>query len=60
MSSLRKLLATGLGSITGKREERSTASLFSPGGTQVLKGEVSGSDDFEVLAYLVLLQDLSL
>jgi hypothetical protein len=60
MSSLRKLLSASLGSITGKREERSTASLFHSGGTQVLKGEVAGAENFEVLAYLAILPDVVL
>ena len=31
------------------------ASLFSPGGTHAMKGEFAGMNDFEVLAYLVVL-----
>lgn len=31
------------------------ASLFSPGGTHTLAGEFAGADDFEVMAYLVIL-----
>lgn len=57
MTTIRKMLSAGLASITGKREERSTASLFSPGGTQVLRGEVAGADDFEVLAFLSILSE---
>jgi hypothetical protein len=57
MEDSRKLLATALASITGKRTARSTASLFAPGGTHVLKGEVAGSDDFEVIAFLVLVPE---
>jgi len=31
------------------------ASLFSPGGTHAIKGEFAGSNDFEVLAFMVVL-----
>jgi hypothetical protein len=33
------------------------ASLFSPGGTRALKGEFAGFNEFEVVAYLVLLSE---
>ena len=39
--------------VTG--EERSIASLFSPGGTHALAGEFAGTHDFEVVAYVVIL-----
>ena len=48
MRGLQRLLASAVGSIAGRTEERSVASLFSPGGTHALRGEFAGSDDFEV------------
>ena len=42
-------------SIVGKKEERAVASLFSPGGTHAGKGEFAGMNDFEVVAYLMVL-----
>jgi hypothetical protein len=42
-------------SVVGKNEERAVASLFIPGGTHAIKGEFAGMNDFEVLAYLVVL-----
>ena len=54
MSATQDLLATAVASIVGKKEERAVASLFSPGGTHAMKGEFAGSNDFEVLAYLVV------
>jgi hypothetical protein len=39
----------------GKKEERAVASLFTPGGTHAAKGEFAGMNDFEVVAFLVLL-----
>ncbi|GEM_PF-4611589 len=41
----------------GKSEERGGASLFAPGGTHALPGKFSGINDFEVVAYLVILPD---
>jgi hypothetical protein len=31
--------------------------LFSPGGTHAMKGEFAGINDFEVVAFLVVLPD---
>jgi hypothetical protein len=49
------LLATAVASVVGKNEERAVASLFTPGGTHALAGEFSGINDFEVVAFLVIL-----
>lgn len=57
MRAAQGLLATAVASVVGKSEERAVASLFAPGGTQVLKGEFAGINDFEVVAYLVVLPD---
>ena len=55
MRHAQDLLAAAVASVTGKSEERAVASLFSPGGTHAMKGEFAGMNDFEVLAYLVVL-----
>jgi len=55
MSAAQRLLAAGVASVVGKGEERAVASLFSPGGTHALKGEFAGINDFEVVAFLVVL-----
>lgn len=55
MAAVQKQLAAAIASITGKKEERAVASLFSPGGTHAQKGEFAGINDFEVVAYLVVL-----
>jgi hypothetical protein len=57
MGRAQKQLAAAVASIVGKSEERAIASLFSPGGTHALKGEFAGSNDFEVLAFMVILPD---
>ena len=55
MRSVQHLLATAVSSVVGKGEERAVASLFAPGGTHALSGEFVGRDDFEVVAFLVVL-----
>jgi hypothetical protein len=52
-----KLLAAAIASIVGRSEERAVESLFIPGGTHVLAGEFAGIDNFEVVAYLVILPE---
>lgn len=55
MRSAQRQLAAAVASIVGKNEERAVASLFTPGGTHALQGEFAGSNDFEVVAFLVVL-----
>ena len=55
MRHAQDLLAAAVASVAGKGEERAVASLFSPGGTHAMKGEFAGMNDFEVLAYMVVL-----
>src|ERR1019366_2086881 len=55
MVAVQKQLAAAVAAITGKKEERAVASLFTPGGTHAMKGEFAGINDFEVVAYLVVL-----
>jgi SNF2 family DNA or RNA helicase len=50
-----KLLSSAVNSILGKREERAVASLFTPGGTHGITGEFQGINEFEVIAYVVVL-----
>ena len=57
MASIQRLLSSGVASIAGKKEERAVASLFSPGGTFAKKGEFAGINDFEVVAFLVVLPE---
>jgi len=57
MRHAQRLLAAAVASIVGKSEERAVASLFSPGGTHAIKGEFAGINDFEVVAYLVVLPE---
>jgi hypothetical protein len=57
MSSVQKQLARAVASVVGKAEERAAASLFRPGGTHALRGEFRGTEDFEVVAFLVVLPE---
>jgi helicase-like protein/SNF2 domain-containing protein len=55
MTAAQDLLAKAVSSIVGQKEERAVASLFTPGGTHAMKGEFQGINDFEVVAFLVVL-----
>jgi len=55
MQQATSFLAEAVGSIVGKSIERAAASLFSTGGTHGGAGEFLGQDDFEVIAYMVIL-----
>ena len=57
MRAAQRLLAAAASSIVGTGEERAIASLFSPGGTHAMAGEFAGMDDFEVVAFLVVLAE---
>ena len=57
MRAAQRLLAAAVASVVGKAEERAVASLFTPGGTHVMKGEFAGTNDFEVVAWLAVLPD---
>ncbi len=59
MRDMQGLLSGAVASIIGKKEERSAASLFTPGGTQAMKGDFAGINDFEVISYMVVLPDNS-
>ena len=57
MKAAQRSLAAAVTSIIGAGEERAIASLFSPGGTHAMAGEFAGMDDFEVVAFLVVLPE---
>ena len=57
MRKAQELLSVSVASVVGKSEERAVASLFSSGGTHVHKGEFAGTNDFEVMAYLVIVPE---
>ena len=57
MDVYQKLLSRAVAAIAGKSQERAVASLFTPGGTHAQKGEFAGINDFEVVAYLVILPE---
>ena len=59
MSDAQGLLASAVASIAGKSEERAVASLFSSGGTYAMASEFAGINDFEVVAFLVVLEEES-
>lgn len=54
MAHYRGLLAQAVAAVTGKAEERGVESLFQPGGTVISRDSFQGIDDFEVVAFLVI------
>lgn len=57
MQQAQRLLAASVASIVGKTEERAVASLFTAGGTHAFRGEFAGINDFEVVAFVVILPE---
>jgi len=55
MSHYQSLLGKAVSAITGKAEEHGVESLFQRGGTVLSKGSFRGIEDFEVVAYLIIL-----
>ncbi|WP_111745651.1 helicase-related protein [Salinisphaera orenii] len=55
MGHYRELLARAVAAVTGKAKERGVASLFQPGGTNISRDSFQGVDDFEVVAFLAIL-----
>lgn len=55
MQRVQRMLSTAITSIAGRSEERAVESLFSPGGTRGVRGDLAGGFEFEVVAYLVIL-----
>ena len=54
MSQYRNLLEAAINSIIGKTEEKGVESLFNRGGTVLSKTNFKGSEDFEVISYMVI------
>ena len=56
MRVAQRLLSTAVASIVGEGDDRAVASLFSPGGTHAFASEFAGINDFEVVAFLAVLE----
>ena len=59
MTHFQNLLSKAVSAITGKAEEKGIESLFQRGGTAISKQSFQGMDDFEVVAFLVILEEAS-
>ena len=57
MGYYQDLLAKAVAAITGKAEEKGVESLFQRGGTVLSKDSFRGIDDFEVIAYLIIVKN---
>ena len=58
MSEMSGLLSEAINSIIDCKEESDIDSLFSAGGTSALLSTISGMDDFELICFLVVKQDM--
>lgn len=58
MRAGQRLLGTAVASVVGKNEERAVASLLTRDGRHARKGEFAGINDFEMVAYFVVLSEL--
>lgn len=58
MSEMSELLSEAINSIIDCKEESDIDSLFSAGGTSALLSAISGMDDFELICFLVVKQDM--
>ncbi|MEQ9410695.1 MAG: DEAD/DEAH box helicase [Fuerstiella sp.] len=56
MGLYQTLLGKAVAAITGKAEEKGVESLFQRGGTVMSKDAFRGIDDFEVIAYLIVVE----
>ena len=57
MSRYQALLGKAVTAITGKAEEKGVESLFQRGGTVLSNESFQGVDDFEVVSYLIILDE---
>ncbi len=57
MREVQGQLAAAVSAVAVSGEQRAVASLFTPGGTHALPDEFAGIDDFEVVAFLVVLPE---
>jgi len=57
MTKYQALLAKAVSAISGKAEEKGVESLFQRGGTVLSKDSFQGINDFEVIAYLVVIEE---
>jgi ERCC4-related helicase len=55
MGQYQELLSKAVAAITGKAEERGVESLFERGGTAISKDSYKGLNDFEVVAFMAVL-----
>ncbi len=54
MRTYSKLLDQAIHSMIERQQEQDVDSLFSPGKTSALVGEIAGLEDFELISFLVI------
>jgi SNF2 family DNA or RNA helicase len=57
MAHYSNLLEQAIRSMIQVKEDKDIESLFSTGGTTALQGHISGLDDFELISFIVILED---
>lgn len=55
MKKYSELLNTSIDSIINIKEENDIESLFTPGGTTMLKNDIQGLEDFELITFMVII-----
>ena len=55
MEKYSELLNTSIDSIINIKEENDIESLFTPGGTTMLKNDIQGLEDFELITFMVII-----
>ena len=54
MGQFSKLLEASIGNILGKKDEAGVTSLFTKGGTSMVKNTFSGLEEFELVTFLII------
>ena len=55
MKKYSELLNISIDSIINIKEENDIESLFTPGGTTMLKNDIQGLEDFELITFMVII-----
>lgn len=54
MNKYSELLVETIGDILGKKQETGRGSIFQPGGTAVVKKDIDGLEEFELITFLII------
>ena len=54
MNKYSELLVETISDILGKKQETGRGSIFQPGGTAVVKKDIDGLEEFELITFLII------